>query len=134
MEIKILHRNPTVTEFQKLRSSTGWDKLDDQQVDIALSNSLFSVCAEIGDSVVAMGRVVGDGGVYFYLQDIMVLPEYQAQKIGVRIMREIEQWLNEHAPKHAFIGLMAAQDTQGFYSKHGYQVREVRAPGMFKVV
>ncbi|MCR5501527.1 MAG: GNAT family N-acetyltransferase [Lachnospiraceae bacterium] len=35
----------------------------------------------IKDEVVGMGRLVGDGVMYWYLQEIVVLPEYQGRGI-----------------------------------------------------
>jgi hypothetical protein len=41
-----------------------------------LTHALFTVCALYEGNVIGCGRVIGDGGLYFYLQDIMVLPAF----------------------------------------------------------
>ena len=63
-----------------------------------------------------------------------VLPEYQEMGIGRLIMEQIEKYLQNNAPKGAFIGLMAAESTEEFYKKFGYAVRSKLAPGMFKYI
>ena len=81
-----------------------------------------------------MGRVIGDGSIYFYIQDLIVLPEYQEMGVGRLIMEQIEKYLQNNAPKGAFIGLMAAENTTGFYENFGYMVRPEQKPGMFKYI
>ncbi len=56
-----------------------------------------------------MGRVVGDGAVYFYIQDIVVHPEHQGKGIGENIMSALMTYLQENAPDKAFIGLFASK-------------------------
>lgn len=106
--------------------------LDDGVVKMALENDLFSIIIFDGNLPVGMGRVIGDGGIYFYIQDIIVHPEYQKSGIGKLIMERIEAFLSKSAPKNAFIGLMAAEGVKEFYHKFGYKERPENGPGMFK--
>ncbi|MEI8648212.1 GNAT family N-acetyltransferase [Paraglaciecola sp. Hal342] len=86
----------------------------------SLQNSLYSVCIRQSQKLLAMGRVVGDGAMYFYIQDVIVEPVYQGQGLGHEIMLNIEQYLQTAANKGATIGLMAAQGKTGFYLRYGY--------------
>lgn len=133
MEFRIEKRKPTVGEYQHLRSTTGWDMLGDEAVELAIENSLFSVCATHRDQVIGSGRIVGDAGLYFYIQDLIVIPVFQGQGVGKKLMQELEGWLSEHAPNNAFIGLMAARNVSGFYEQFGYQRRPATGPGMYKL-
>jgi len=63
-----------------------------------------------GGEFVGCGRVVGDGGLYFYLQDIALLPEHQGRGLGAAIMDAVMAYLERTARRGAFIGLMAASD------------------------
>lgn len=56
-----------------------------EQVEQALKNDLLDIVAIVNDYVVGMGRLVGDGAMYWYLQEIIVLPEYQGNGIGTSI-------------------------------------------------
>lgn len=134
MNIKIEHRNPTVSEYQLLRSSTGWEALSDKTVKKGMEGSLFSVCFMVGGKIAGAGRVVGDGAIYFYIQDMIVLPEFQKTGLGDMIMEELESWLRENTNTHSFVGLMAAEGVKEFYTRFGYAERDVTKPGMFKMV
>lgn len=132
MDIKLIKRPPTVKEYQQLREAVGWNKISVKAAGTALKNSLFSICAVSGGKVAACGRVIGDGAVYFYIQDIIVLPEFQGKGLGRIIMDEIMKHLARSAPEKAFIGLMAAKNVSGFYVKYGFKKRPEDSPGMFR--
>lgn len=123
----------TVAAYQALRGTTSWEKLPDTQVREALSKDLHSVTVFKDDGPVGMGRVVGDGSIYFYVQDVIVHPNHQGCGIGKLIMESIEGYFEQSITGYAFIGLMSAQGVQEFYRKLGYQARPDGAPGMYKV-
>ncbi|MEX0289047.1 MAG: GNAT family N-acetyltransferase [Flavobacteriaceae bacterium] len=127
-------RKPTISEYQSLRASTGWGSIEDASVGKALKKDLFSVCIVHQKEVVGMGRVIGDGAIYFYIQDVIVLPEHKGKGMGSLIMEQIERFLLENAKANAFIGLMAATGVKDFYKRFGYLERPPQGPGMYKVV
>ena len=43
---------------------------------------------------VGFGRVVGDGATVFYIHDIMVSPKYQKQKLCMKIMEKIMEYIH----------------------------------------
>ena len=132
--IRIEYRKISVEEYQCLRETTDWFQLEDHVVEKSLNNDLFSICVFDGDRLVGMGRLVGDGAIYFYIQDIIVTPDYQNRGIGTIIMNEIESYLEINTYNNSFIGLMAADGVQGFYHKFGYKERDLNRPGMSKLV
>ena len=71
-----------------------------------------------------MGRLVGDGAMYWYLQEIIVLPEYQGKGIGKSIVnRLIEHIKSEAEPGTKIeIGLTAVKGKEPFYEKFGFSV------------
>lgn len=77
MPLAIHRRLPGPEEYNRLRTSVGWPAADLIAAAASLPKSLFSVCAFLDDSLVGMARVVGDGGLVFYIQDVIVLPEHQ---------------------------------------------------------
>lgn len=134
MNIKIEHRNPTVAEYQLLRGSADWEELSDETAKKGLEGSLFSVCFMVGGKLAASGRIVGDGAIYFYIQDVIVLPEYRNTGLGDMVMGELEAWLEEHTHQHSFVGLMASEGVKDFYTRFGYSERGELKPGMFKMI
>ncbi|MDC8002905.1 GNAT family N-acetyltransferase [Aureisphaera galaxeae] len=134
MDYRITTNTLTVAEYQSLRGTTSWEQLPDDQVAEALKNDLFSVSVYLGTDFIGMGRVIGDGTLYFYIQDMIVHPDHQGKYIGKFMMEAIEEFLNDNAKGYAFIGLMAAKGTSDFYRKLGYRPRPGNAPGMYRIL
>lgn len=128
---KLLEQSPSVEEYQTLRNAVRWSPVSDQAVERSLKNSLYTVCAYIGKKIVGYGRVIGDGGIYYYIQDVIVLPEFQGRGIGRKIMISIMNYLEDADPS-AFFGLMAAKNFSSFYKPYGFKERPPDAPGMFR--
>lgn len=132
-EYSLIERHLTVEEYLKLRKAVGWWDVDVRALRFGLQNSLFSICVILGDDVIGCGRVVGDGGMYFYIQDIIVLPKFQGKGIGKRIMDAIMNYIDLHAQSGAFVGLMTAKGISKFYEKYGFKERPLDRPGMFRI-
>lgn len=133
-DYKVLKRVPSVEEYKTLCTAVGWE--DYMNFDVAedsLLQSLFGVVIQYEDLIVGMGRVVGDGKIYFYIQDIAVLPEHQNQGIGKLIMNSITEYLKEEAPEKAFVGLFASQGKESFYHRYGLN-KHNGMTGMFGVI
>jgi len=123
-------------QFLNLRESVGFRVIDEVQAGKAIENGLYNVIAKDGDKVVGMGRLVGDGYVYWYVQDVIIDPEYQGKGIGKEIMRYLTEYIeNNSIPNtEVTIALMAAKGKEDFYAKLGYFARPTErfGPGMMK--
>lgn len=131
---KIELRKITGSEYQTIRNTTDWPVFELDIIDKALEKDLFSVCVLDKKKIVGIGRVIGDGAIYFYIQDVIVIPEYQKKGIGKLIMNCIEKFLHQNAKKGSFIGLMAAKGVKDFYVKYSFQERSSDKPGMYKII
>jgi GNAT superfamily N-acetyltransferase len=60
------------------------------------------------------------------------LPDFQGKGLGKRLMQAIMPFLEKNARPGAFIGLMAAQGVENFYTQFGFAVRPPDQPGMFR--
>ena len=125
-----------VQHFLALRESVGFRVIDEVQVEKAIKNGLYNVIAKDSDKVVGMGRLVGDGYIYWYVQDVVIDPEYQGKGIGKEIMRYLTKHIeNNSIPNTTVtIALMAAKGKDDFYKKLGYFTRPTDkfGPGMMK--
>ena len=130
MEFEFIERVPTVSEYLKLRESVGWHALPSEAVERGLARSLYSVCIEFGKETVGCGRIVGDAGIYFYVQDVIVRPGYQQRGLGTRIMETLMDYVDATAIRGAFIGLMTAPGLEGFYGRFGFKCFPADSPGM----
>lgn len=119
-KIVIKEKVPTVKDYIQLRDSIGWNILQYDKIEKGLDNSIYCVCAEVNGIVIGFGRIIGDGATVFYIQDIMVNPSYQRNKIGTLIMEKIMDYINNNYTEGAIIGLIAISELDKFYKKFGF--------------
>ena len=132
--LKIIRNSLTVRQYQWLRATTNWETLANSKIEEALAHDLFSITVFRGKDLLGMGRVVGDGAIYFYVQDVIVHPKFKKRGIGKLIMTTIQDYLDTKITGYAFVGLMAAKGTLSFYEKLGYSTRDHNSPGMYKII
>jgi len=130
----LIERSPTTEEYRNIRQAIGWGDTDAEATCNGLSNSLFSVCVEFENSIIGCGRIIGNGGIYFYIQDVIVLPDFQRRGVGTQIMNSLLTYIRTHAHTNSFIGLMAAKEAAGFYERFGFGKRPSNGPGMFMII
>lgn len=117
---------PTSIEYNYLTNAVGWGTRENDIVEIALSNSIYSICAYENEKIIGYGRIIGDKTIFLYIQDIMVIPEYQNKKIGTNIMKNIIKKINElkkiNPEIRTYLG--ASKGKEEFYKKFGFITRE----------
>jgi ribosomal protein S18 acetylase RimI-like enzyme len=132
-QYKVIKRLPTIEEYAYMCEEVGWkDYMNFNVAESSIKQSLFGVVIEYQGSVVGMGRVVGDGYIYFYIQDIAVAPSHQNKGLGSLIMTSILEFLKGNAPEKAFVGLFSAQGKETFYNQYGFNQHDGMT-GMFGV-
>ncbi|MDQ6422201.1 GNAT family N-acetyltransferase [Paenibacillus sp. LHD-117] len=133
-EYKAVLRMPTLAEYETVCCAVGWrDFMNFDVAEESLKQSLFGVVILLDDEIVGMGRVIGDGKIYFYIQDVAVVPSHQNKGIGNLIMIEITNFLKSNAPEKSFIGLFSSSGKESFYNRFGFNKHEGMT-GMFGVV
>lgn len=131
--MEIEYRSPTVAEYNKLRGLVGWWETDATAIEMAMKNSLFSVvCTEHG-STIGLGRIIGDG-LYFYIQDLIIHPDYQSKGLGKTLMKELMVYISANTKAGAFVGLMAAKGLEKYYEQFGFRARDKHAPGRYQII
>jgi GNAT superfamily N-acetyltransferase len=132
-KVTVNHRQPTPEEYAHFRETAGWGVPEMDSIKLSLENALYSVCLENNNQLIGLGRVVGDNGVYFYVQDIIVLPEFRGRGYSRIILDEIMTFIKRKAKKGSFVGLFSAKGTEGLYEKYGFVERpnEIYGAGMF---
>ena len=119
----IIEQLPTPEEYNRLRQAVGWRLHHEDVLEKALPNTLYCVCAFVDQKLVGMARVIGDGGMAYYIQDVIVIPDYQRQGIGAQLMNKVMAYLAAHAHQNTVIGLMSAPGKEAFYEKYGFTSR-----------
>lgn len=117
---------PTSEEYNYISDAVGWGIKEDKIVETALNNSLYSICAYDADKIIGHGRLIGDKSIFLYIQDIMVIPEYQSQKVGTNIVKKILEKVDELKKLNPNIRtyLGAVQGKEEFYKKFGFITRK----------
>ncbi len=124
--------------FLELYRSVGWDAPGRGQVERALKNTLVNFTAYDGEKPVGMVRLLGDGGMSFYVKDFAVIPAYQSKGVGSALMDAVEEYIRKSIPKEWAVSLelISTKEAVSFYKKKGFEERpcEWDGPGMFKML
>lgn len=124
--IDYVEKVPTPEEFNFLYESVGWGRIDKNIIDIALTNSLYSLCVYNHDKIIGYGRIIGDKSMFVHIQDIMVIPEFQNQKIGTEIVNKIIDRIKDYKVVNpnlrAYIG--PSKGVENFYKRFGFITRK----------
>jgi len=123
---------PTAEQWMALRASMGWATFPPEVAEKSLNATWYCVCAFDGDKLIGMGRVLGDGVISFYIGNVMVLPSYQNEGVGKRIIERILAHVERNAAPGAIASLFSIKGKEGFYGQLGFEPRpdDTRGPGM----
>ena len=121
---------PAIATYQHLRVAAGMSAKSTVAAAKGLPNSLFAVQILHGDEVVGMGRIIGDGGCFFQVTDIAVLPAHQGKGLGKRILGEIMQFIETQVPQSAYVSLIADGQAQDLYAQFGFKHTAPASVGM----
>lgn len=127
---RLVEKVPSVEDYNRVRIAAGLAGRDPRAAEIGLSNTLIGVCVEHEGRIVGIGRIVGDGGLYFEVVDVAVLPAHQRRGLGKMIMDALTSWLRDNAPRDAYVKLIADEGTTDFYERYGFRVRTPESSGM----
>ena len=128
-EWSIVEQLPSAADYNRLRDLVGWGTYREDVIVKSLPNSLYCVCATADGRVVGMARVIGDGGMVYYVQDVIVVPGYQRRGIGTQLMDRVMAYICTHASHNSIVGLMAAKGKEAFYTRYGFTVRPTHQLG-----
>jgi ribosomal protein S18 acetylase RimI-like enzyme len=123
-----------IDTYLELRKAVGFRPLTRDQARKALNNSLYILTAVQNGRAVGMGRVVGDGAVICYVQDLIIRPEVQGQGIGGTILQNLKDFVMRlgYPGTTMMLCLMCAKGREEFYKKYGFIARPTDdlGPGM----
>ncbi|AWH49895.1 GNAT family N-acetyltransferase [Stenotrophomonas sp. SAU14A_NAIMI4_5] len=123
---------PTVEDYCQLRLLAGLSAKTHEAASRALPNTLFGVCAYQGSELVAMGRIVGDGGCHLQVCDIAVVPRLQGQGLGKEVMRRLDAWMQVTLPPSAYVSLLADGEAHRLYAQFGFAPTAPASIGMYR--
>lgn len=135
MEVKLNTLTPEV--FLLLYQSVGWKAPCVEQVRIALEKTIATFTCYDNNIPVGMVRLIGDGGMSFYIKDFAVIPSHQGKGVGTLLMGSLEKYIKDIKKEWAVsLELISTKEAILFYKKHGFEERpcDWDGPGMFKMI
>ena len=110
------------SEILNLYQSVGWINYTNNpnMLKNAYTNSLKILAAYENEKLLGIIRVVGDGYSIVFIQDIIVLPEYQSHGIGTALLKKILEIYRNVYQKSLLTDNM--DETIQFYKSVGFEM------------
>ncbi|MBB6448218.1 ribosomal protein S18 acetylase RimI-like enzyme [Geomicrobium halophilum] len=128
----MINEPPNPIEYNDLRLEGGISGKSQEAATVGLENSLYAVCIYDEETLIGMGRVIGDGGAFFQIVDIVVKPSYQGQGLAKVIMGELMNFLDQNTYPGSYVSLIADGAADKLYEQFGFNYTYPRSQGMFR--
>ncbi len=118
---QVVEGSPSLDDYLDLRLPSGLSPRRPDRAREALNGgwAALHVIHQSTGTTVGMGRLLGDGGWYFHVLDMAVLPEHQRRGLGDAILGALLAKIRDHAPAGAYVSLMADPPGRRLYERHG---------------
>lgn len=118
----LLDGPPDVADYLRLRRETGMSPKTEEQAEAGIHGAwaALRVRHDASGETVGMGRVIGDGGWYFHVIDMAVLPEHQGQGLGGAVLDRLVETIRTSTPPGAYVSLMADRPGQALHAGRGF--------------
>ena len=120
---RLEHALPKAEAFKALRDSAGWGDVSLSQSQLALNTSLHGITVYYNNDPIGMARLIGDGVLNAYIQDVVIAPKYRRQGVGKAIMQALIADMQKLLQANCTIGLMAASSQENFYLSFSFITR-----------
>lgn len=124
----------TAEEYLALRDRVGWVHFPLEEAQICVEKAYMVICVRDDEKAIGVARLLWDGGYIAFLSDVIVIPEYQGQGIGRKLVEACIQRLKSDIQPgfKVKLTLNSARGKEPFYEKFGFKVRpnEDAGPGM----
>lgn len=133
---RLLEGPPNVEDYMTLRRESGLSPKNEAQATIAVTGGWYAchvVHQETG-TVAGMGRIIGDGGWYFHVIDMAVLPGHQRRGLGHVVLTTLIERIRHKAPPGAYVTLMGDAPGRALYFRHGFTESAPLSLGMHMIL
>lgn len=119
--LPVLDEPPTLKEYVAMRPAAGLSAKTPEQGAPALTNSwAWATVRDQAGTLVAMGRVIGDGGWYFHIADMATHPDHQRRGHGRAVLERLLERITAVAPGRPYVTLMGDAPGRPLYSSMGF--------------
>ena len=129
---RLVSTAPTTSDHLLLRERARLSAMSRRQAEAGLAGS-WTACHVVhvpSGETIAMGRVIGDGGCFFQVVDMAVVPEHQRRGIGDAVLAHLLDRIRDAAPPGAYVSLLADPPGRRLYAKHGFRETAPLSIGM----
>ncbi|AZP03555.1 GNAT family N-acetyltransferase [Jeotgalibaca ciconiae] len=114
-------KNIEMKKLIDLYKNAGWTAYtkSPEEIQLAIKNSLSVITAWEDEKLVGLIRSVGDSVSILYIQDILVLKDYQNTGIGQQLMKHMLERFPDVRQK--VLLTEEAPDVRSFYEKCGFK-------------
>ena len=121
---------PSFADYQRLRAEAGLSSFPDAAARQGLPGTFLGVAVRHDGEVIGMGRVSGDGGLFFQLTDIAVTPPHQGKGLGKAIVAALLEALAARLVGRAYVSLIADGVASELYAQFGFAPVAPASQGM----
>jgi ribosomal protein S18 acetylase RimI-like enzyme len=123
MSLTILKPTLDLETFRTLRATTDWGVPEAAVAQSAINSSFYLATLWREDVAIGMIRILGDGALNVYVQDLIVHPDHRGLGLGRDLMTAALHHLAQTCPPDISVGLMSAAGIDGFYEQLGFRAR-----------
>ena len=115
----------TPEEYMEMRRLVGWSEFPLEQAAAGLCGTSHIACFRKNGKVIALNRVIWDGGYVVYIADVIVRPEFQGQGLGRALVEDALSFIKGVLKPgyKVMVSLSAAKGKEEFYKKFGFFTR-----------
>lgn len=122
---------PEPREYLDLRAACGLGPRSLDGARIGLQNSLYAtLMRDRAGHLIALGRVVGDGGLFAQITEIAVHPDHQGRGLGDLVLQRVLAWCRANLSEQCYLSLVSNAGLPPWYARHGFTVCPPEKPGM----
>jgi len=129
-QYEMVEATPESDDYMQLRVTAGLSPKSAEAAAAGLPNTIYAVVIRKDGQAVGMGRIIGDGGLFFQIVDLAVDPKHQKRGLGKRIVSALVAHLRQTAPSGAYVSLIADGEAHRLYSLYGFKPTAPKSIGM----
>jgi GNAT superfamily N-acetyltransferase len=134
--VRLVARMPTPDELHQLVTAVGWSQPEENaSPEIPRSSVAQVLVAEDSSSgqIIGCAFLLTDHAGFYYIKNVIVLPDWQGKQVGTALMAELTRWLDQHAPDKSLVALHTGESLAPFYRRFGFapaysMQRRIRKP------
>jgi len=121
----------TAEDYLAIEKQMGGQYTTMEQAVCAMSHQLFSIAAVHNGKIIGIARLNGDAAIFWYVNDVWVLPEYRGMGIASELVNRLIHYIKTNSFPNTYVSvcLMAAVGKESFYEKFGFIRRPTENDG-----